>query len=65
MHSPKPNVDTRSPIDNILFFKSKSHYDNIQDSCFPGQMARQKLFMFKMLFYGLASGIDLVRCMQP
>jgi hypothetical protein len=28
-------------------------------------MVGQKMFMFKMLLYGLASGVDLVRCMQP
>jgi hypothetical protein len=28
-------------------------------------MVGQKVFMFKMLIYGLASGVDLVRCMQP
>ncbi len=42
----------------------KSPYDYIQDSCFLGQMDGQKVFMFKMSFYGLASGVDMVRCMQ-
>jgi hypothetical protein len=28
-------------------------------------MVGQKVFLFKMSFYGLASGVDLVRCMQP
>jgi hypothetical protein len=51
----------------IAYFSSSqnNHYDNIQDGCFLGQMARQKVFMFKMLLYGRASGIDLVRRMQP
>jgi hypothetical protein len=65
MHSPKHNAGTRSPMDNILFFKSKSHYDYIQDSCFHGQMVRQKVFLFKMLLYGPICGIDLVKHMQP
>jgi hypothetical protein len=52
-------------MDNILLLKLKSHYDYIQDSCFLRQMVGQKVFLFKMLFYGLASGVDLVRCMQP
>jgi hypothetical protein len=52
-------------MDNILFLKLKSPYDYIQDSCFPGQMTRQKVFMFKMSFYGPSSGVDLVRRMQP
>ncbi len=45
--------------------KSNSPCDYIENNCFPGQMARQKVFMFKMSFYGLANGVDLVRCMQP
>jgi hypothetical protein len=51
----------------IVYFSSsqKNHYNYIQDSCFLGQMARQKVFMFKMLFYGPISGIHLVRHMQP
>jgi hypothetical protein len=52
-------------MDNMLLLKSKSPYDYIQDSCFPRQMARQKVFLFKMSFYGPISGVDLVRCMQP
>jgi len=60
----KHNVGTQGPMDNILFLKSKSPYDYIQDSCFLGQMAGQKLFLFKMLLYGLASKANLVRCMQ-
>jgi hypothetical protein len=52
-------------MENILFLKSKSLNDYIQDSCFRRQMAKQKLFLFKMLFYGLISGVDLVRHMQP
>jgi len=52
-------------MENILLLKSNSLNDYIQDSCFLRQMARQKLFLFKMLFYGLISGVDLVRHMQP
>jgi hypothetical protein len=65
MHSPKHNAGTRNPIDNILFFKSNSRYDYIHDGCFFRQMVRQKVFLFKMLFYGPTSGVDLVRHMQP
>jgi hypothetical protein len=32
---------------------------------FLGQMVEQKVILFKMLFYGPASGVDLVRLMQP
>jgi len=28
-------------------------------------MARQKVSLFKMSFYGPISGVNLVRCMQP
>ncbi len=28
-------------------------------------MAGQKVFLFKMSFYGPISGVDRVRCMQP
>jgi len=52
-------------MDNIPLLKSKNPYDYIQNNCFLGQMVGQKVFMFKMLIYGLASGVDLVRCMQP
>jgi hypothetical protein len=52
-------------MDNILFLKSKSPYDYIQDSCFPRQMVGQKVFLFKMSFYGPTNGFDLVRHMQP
>jgi len=61
----KHNASTRGPMDNPLLLKSKSPYEYIQKSCFLGQMARQKVFMFKMSFYGPTSGVDLVRCMQP
>ncbi len=61
----KHNASTRSPVDNILFLKSKSPYDYIQDNCFHGQMVGQKMFLFKMSLYGLASWVDLVKCMQP
>jgi hypothetical protein len=61
----KHSASTRGPMDNTLLLKSMSPYDYIQDSCFLGQMARQKVFMFKMSFYGPTSGVDLVRCMQP
>ncbi len=49
---------------SILLLKLKSPYDYIQDSCFPRQMVGQKVFLFKMSLYGLASGVDLVRRMQ-
>jgi hypothetical protein len=52
-------------MDNILLFNSKNPYDYIQDSCFPRRMARQKVSLFKMSFYGLTSKVDLVRRMQP
>jgi hypothetical protein len=51
-------------MDNILLLKLKNPYDYIQDSCFPKQMAGQKVFLFKMSLYGLVSGVDLVRNMQ-
>jgi len=51
-------------MDSILLLKSKSPYDYIQDSCFPGQMVGKKVFLFKMSLYGLGSGVDLVRHMQ-
>jgi hypothetical protein len=60
----KHSASTQGPMDNILFLKSKSPYAYIQDSCFLGQMAGQKHFLFKMLFYGLASKVNLVRRMQ-
>jgi hypothetical protein len=40
----------------MLLLKSKSPY-YIQDSCYPRQMAKQKVFLFKMLFYGPISGL--------
>jgi len=46
-------------MDNIFLLKLKSPYDYIQDSCFLGQMARQKVFLFQIMFYGLASKVDL------
>jgi hypothetical protein len=52
-------------MDNILILKLKIPYDYIQDSCFPRQMVGQKVFLFKMLFYGSTNGVDLVRHMQP
>jgi hypothetical protein len=51
-------------MDNILFLKSKIPHDYIQDSCFLGQMAGQKVFLFKMSLYGPTSGVDVVRRMQ-
>jgi hypothetical protein len=52
-------------MDNIFFLKSKSPYDYIQGNCCLRQMVGQKVFMFRMSLYGLASGIDLVKCIQP
>jgi hypothetical protein len=60
----KYSASTRGPMDNILFFKSKSLYDYIQYNYFPRQMVGQKVFPFKMSLYGPTSGVDLVRCMQ-
>jgi hypothetical protein len=37
----------------------------MRDSFFPRQMVGQKVFLFKMSFYGPTSGVDLVRHMQP
>jgi hypothetical protein len=51
-------------MDNILFLKSKSLYDYIQDNSFPRQMVGQKVFLFKMSFYGPTSGVNLVKRMQ-
>jgi hypothetical protein len=59
------NVGIRGPMDNILILKLKSPFDYIQDSYFSRQVVGQKLLLFKMLFYGLVNGVDLVRCMQP
>jgi len=52
-------------MDNILLLKLKSPYDYIQYNCFHGQMVGQKMFMFKMSLYGLASAVDLMKRMQP
>ncbi len=60
----KHNANIQGPMDNILILKLKSPYDYIQDSCFLGQMAKQKVFLFKITLYKLASGVDLVRHMQ-
>jgi hypothetical protein len=38
----------------------KNPYEYIQEYCFIGQMVGQKVFLFKMLLYGPASGVDLV-----
>jgi hypothetical protein len=50
-------------MDNILLLKSKNPYDYIQNSCFLRQMVGQKVFLFKMLFYGLICGVDFMRYM--
>ncbi len=42
----KHSAGTKGPMDNIIFFKLKSHYDYIQDSCFPRQMVGQKMYLF-------------------
>jgi hypothetical protein len=51
-------------MDNILLFKLKNPYDYIQNSYFLIQTVGQKVFLFKMLFYGLICGVDLMRYMQ-
>jgi hypothetical protein len=48
----KHNAGTKSPMDNILFLKLKNPYDYIQDSCFLGQMAGQKMFYLKYCYMG-------------
>jgi hypothetical protein len=52
-------------MDNILLLKLKSPYDYIQEGHFLGQMARLKVFLFKMSFHGPTSRVDLVKHMQP
>ncbi len=47
-------------IDSILEVKSKNRYDYIQECCFPKQVLRQKLFIFKMLINGVGSRVRLV-----
>jgi hypothetical protein len=47
-------------MDIVLLLKLKNPYDYIQDNYFPRQMVGQKMFLFKMSLYGLASGVDLV-----
>jgi hypothetical protein len=44
--------------------KSMSPYDYIQNTCFPRQVFRQKVFPFKMLINGRNSELDLVVWMQ-
>jgi len=39
-------------------------HEYIQNNYFHGQLVEQKMFLFKMSFYGPAGGVDLVRGMQ-
>jgi hypothetical protein len=51
-------------IDNILKLKESSTYDYIHDSMFPGQ-GIDLVYLFKMSTCDPASGVSLVRRMQP
>jgi len=44
-------------------FEANSGYDYIQDSCFPRQQFREKVFPFKMSMDGERGGFDLVKRM--
>jgi hypothetical protein len=50
-------------IDSILELKRKLCYNYIQDNVFLGQNV-PKVYLFKMSTHGLASGVDIVMCMQ-
>jgi len=56
----KHHFFNRGYIDNILLLKSKSHYDYIKDDCFLDICQ-----IFKMCIDGVASGVTLVKKMQP
>jgi hypothetical protein len=47
-------------IDSILELKSKSRHDYIQEYYLPGQVFRQKVFIFKMSINGVGSGVSFV-----
>jgi hypothetical protein len=47
-------------IDSILELKSKSYYDYIQKCCFPSQVLKQNVFIFKMSITGVGSGACFV-----
>lgn len=48
-------------IDSIITLKALSHYNYIQDSCFPRQQNGQKVYLFKMLVDGDGYGVDLMK----
>jgi hypothetical protein len=48
-------------IDSIITLKALSHYNYIQDNCFPRQQNGQKVCLFKMLVDGDGYVVDLMK----
>ncbi len=61
--SMKHHLDNLGSLDYILKLKALSGYDYIQDNCFPGQHAKQKVDLFKMFVNGAAFRFDQVQQM--
>jgi len=59
----KPHLD--GGYINIFQLKFKSHYNYIQECCFPSQIFRQKVFLFKMSIDWVGNRTCLITWMQP
>jgi hypothetical protein len=56
----KHRLNNSTFINCILKLEALSSYDYIQDSCFPNQQVRQKVYLFKIFVNGVAFIFDLV-----
>ncbi len=61
----KHHLGNLGSIDYILKLKTLFGYDYTYDNFFPCQQVVQKVYLFKMFVYGVASKFDLVWRMQP
>jgi hypothetical protein len=61
----KHRLGNLGSIDYILKLKALFGYDYTYDNLFPCQQVGQKVCLFKMFVYGIASKFDLVWQMQP
>jgi hypothetical protein len=61
----KHSTGIKGPWIAYFSLNQKVFMTTFQDNSFPRQMVGQKVFLFKMSFYGPTSGVNLVRRMQP